>query len=296
MIRYLVMDVDGTLTDGKIYMGPDGELTKCFDVKDGAGISMILPQLSITPVIITSRESRILENRCKELNITHLYQGASDKLETMKKEFFKGSCDFSSVAYVGDDLPDISCMEEIKKAGGVVLCPADATLEVKRLADYISGYKAGYGAIRDCIHYLALLLNNSNVNTKIDHIVKLILSQNRFDMENGILSDGTPYKIQEYVSREEKYCDIESHRYHVDIHYMISGRERFSLYSERCLTSKGIYNEKDDVDLWNDGLVSTHSILVPGSIVVVMNNQPYKCSIAYEQQEHNKKLICRVRI
>ena len=68
-IKFLVMDVDGTLTDGKIYMGNEGELFKAFDVKDGCGIKDLLPQLGIVPVIITARESKILENRCNELLI-----------------------------------------------------------------------------------------------------------------------------------------------------------------------------------------------------------------------------------
>ena len=76
MIKFLVMDVDGTLTDGKIYMGSNGEVMKAFNIKDGCGIAMVLPKYGITPVIITARESKILENRCKELNITELHQGS----------------------------------------------------------------------------------------------------------------------------------------------------------------------------------------------------------------------------
>ena len=107
------MDVDGTLTDGKIYMGQDGEVAKAFDIKDGAGIFLILPKLDIIPVIITARESRILENRCKELGITELYQNSKDKLKTLTNILSKYGADLSSVAYAGDDLPDIPCMEEI---------------------------------------------------------------------------------------------------------------------------------------------------------------------------------------
>ncbi len=65
-IKILVMDVDGTMTDGKIYMGKDGELMKAFDIKDGYGIAHLLPQLGILPVIITGRKSEILEHRCRE--------------------------------------------------------------------------------------------------------------------------------------------------------------------------------------------------------------------------------------
>ena len=78
-IKLLVMDVDGTLTDGKINISSNGELYKSFDVKDGYGIAKILPKLNIVPAIITGRKSDILSHRCKELKITHCYQGVNDK-------------------------------------------------------------------------------------------------------------------------------------------------------------------------------------------------------------------------
>ena len=77
------MDVDGTLTDGKIYMGSSGELMKAFNIKDGCGIHDIAIPNNITPVIITGRESKIVLNRCKELGITEVYQGISNKVEKL---------------------------------------------------------------------------------------------------------------------------------------------------------------------------------------------------------------------
>ena len=74
-VKYFVMDVDGTLTDGKIYMGAEGEILKAFDIKDGCGIHNILIPAGVVPVIITGRSSRILENRCRELGITEVHQG-----------------------------------------------------------------------------------------------------------------------------------------------------------------------------------------------------------------------------
>lgn len=153
-IRFLVMDVDGTLTDGKIYMGQNGEIFKAFDIKDGCGILLILPKLDIIPVIITARESEIVKKRCMELNIVELHQGSKDKLATLKEILDRYEMDFSSVAYVGDDLPDIPCMQAVKKAGGKVMCPADAISEVKEIADYVSTKKAGDGSVRDCIDTL----------------------------------------------------------------------------------------------------------------------------------------------
>lgn len=98
MVKYLVMDVDGTLTDGKIYMGNDGEMMKAFSIKDGCGIHDIAIPSGIVPVIITGRKSKILENRCAEIGITEIHQGVSDKVKKLKTitEELKG------VAYIGD--------------------------------------------------------------------------------------------------------------------------------------------------------------------------------------------------
>lgn len=155
VIKYLVMDVDGTLTDGKIYMGNDGEMMKAFDIKDGCGIHDILIPAGITPVIITGRSSKILENRCKELGITNLHQGIRNKIEKL----LTITTDLSTVAYIGDDINDLSCMEPIKEAGGWVGCPADAVQKVVAFADFVSKRNGGNGAVREFIEWI--VENNS---------------------------------------------------------------------------------------------------------------------------------------
>lgn len=150
VIKYLVMDVDGTLTDGKIYMGDDGEVMKAFDIKDGCGIHDILIPAGIIPVIITGRSSKILENRCKELGITNLHQGIRNKIEKL----LTITTDLSTVAYIGDDINDLSCMESIKEAGGLVGCPADAVQKVINLADFVSKRNGGNGAVREFIEWI----------------------------------------------------------------------------------------------------------------------------------------------
>lgn len=84
MIKFLVIDVDGTLTDGKVYMGVNGEALKAFDIKDSCGIKLLLPKIGIIPVIITARKSLMLDHRCKELDITEIHQGIRDKLDCLK--------------------------------------------------------------------------------------------------------------------------------------------------------------------------------------------------------------------
>ena len=161
-IRFLVMDVDGTLTDGKIYMGQQGEVFKAFDIKDGAGIKDLLPQAHIIPVVITARESKIVRNRCEELGIHFLFQGIRNKIEELKAflvcqgEENSTVYTLKNVAYIGDDFLDLQCMLPIREAGGLVGCPADAAKEVIAEADFISTRKGGDGAVREFIEWITI--------------------------------------------------------------------------------------------------------------------------------------------
>ena len=152
MIKYLVMDVDGTLTDGKIYIGNEGEIFKAFDVKDGYAIHYILPKYGITPVIITGRNSAIMEKRCAEIGIELLFQGVSDKISTLRKVVNGASLD--CVAYIGDDLNDLECMQLIKEEGGLIGCPSDAINQIKAIASFQSSKLGGNGAVREFIEEL----------------------------------------------------------------------------------------------------------------------------------------------
>lgn len=159
-IKFLIMDVDGTLTDGKIYMSDAGEAFKTFDVKDGCGIKDILPKYGIRPIIITARDSIILENRCRELNIGDLHQGIRNKYEKLTRiiqlynEENKTKYGLSDCAYIGDDILDLQCMLPIKENGGLVGCPRDAVNKVIAIADYITDHDGGNGAVRDFINWL----------------------------------------------------------------------------------------------------------------------------------------------
>ena len=150
MIKYLVMDVDGTLTDGKIYMGNDGEMMRAFSIKDGYGIHDILIPAGITPVIITGRTSKILEKRCSEIGIKEIHQGVSNKIDSLSLI----TNNLSNVAYIGDDINDLSAMKPIKDSGGIIGCPADAVQKVKDIADFISLKNGGDGAVREFTEWI----------------------------------------------------------------------------------------------------------------------------------------------
>jgi 3-deoxy-D-manno-octulosonate 8-phosphate phosphatase (KDO 8-P phosphatase) len=149
MIKMVVFDVDGTLTDGKIYTGAKGEMVKAFNVKDGLGITKLY-SYGIVPVIITGRKSDILVTRSNELEIEEVYKGINDKVGELRKIAEKYKYKLSQIAYMGDDENDLDCM----KVCGVSGCPADATKEVKNASDFISEKEGGNGAVREFIEYI----------------------------------------------------------------------------------------------------------------------------------------------
>ena len=159
-IKFLVMDVDGTLTDGMLHIGENGELFKSFSCKDGYGIHHILPALGIVPVIITGRNSLMLKKRCEEIGITELYQGIWDKPGTLNEvlKAYSGcdgiAYDYRNVAFIGDDLNDLDIMSLVGEGGGLTACPADAVKEIYELAMFKASKEGGRGAVREFIDYI----------------------------------------------------------------------------------------------------------------------------------------------
>lgn len=150
MIKALVMDVDGTLTDGQLYIGSDGEVMKCFNVKDGYAVHDMLPEMGIIPIVITGRKSKIVERRCKELGISHIVQGSSDKVEDLKKIIAIENISLDETAYVGDDMNDYNCMSLVAIKG----CPHDAANGIKEICDYVANVDGGRGAVREFVEWL----------------------------------------------------------------------------------------------------------------------------------------------
>lgn len=148
-IKLLVLDVDGTLTDGKIYMSANGELMKAFNIKDGYALARLHKQ-GIEPVIITGRTSDIVKRRCEELGIVELHQGVEDKAECLKGICKKRGITTKQCAYIGDDLNDIDCM----MLCGHKAAPADAMKGVKDVVDYICETRGGEGAVREYCDYI----------------------------------------------------------------------------------------------------------------------------------------------
>ncbi len=159
-IRVLVMDVDGTLTDGKIYVSDSGECMKAFSVKDGYGIRELLPQNNIIPVIVTGRYSEIVKKRAQELEIIYVFQNVKNKMECLEKiidsvnEKTGKDYDLGNVAYIGDDINDLVCIRRVKETGGLTGCPSNAVEKIKKECHFVSIYQGGDGAAREFIEWL----------------------------------------------------------------------------------------------------------------------------------------------
>lgn len=149
LIKLVAFDVDGTLTDGKIYLGKQGELLKVFNVKDGLRIKQ-LSKFDIIPVVITGRQSDVLSIRMKELGVKEVYQNINNKKKILQGIMEKYKLTYENIAYIGDDENDLSCI----KICAITGCPLDASTLVKENVDFISNFKGGEGAVREFLDFL----------------------------------------------------------------------------------------------------------------------------------------------
>ena len=148
-IRLLAFDVDGVMTDGSITYDENGFEYKTFNAKDGYGLAKMTKNGFIT-AIITGRRNGTVDFRANDLRITELYQGVKNKLPILEAIMAKYELDFSQVAYMGDDEPDIQILEKVAIAG----CPADAVKKVKNICNFISEKNGGHGAVRELCDFV----------------------------------------------------------------------------------------------------------------------------------------------
>lgn len=148
-VRLFVMDVDGTLTDGTITVGGDGDEVKSFHARDGAAIQF-LKRAGIEPAIVTGRTSVAVSRRAAELGIKAVVQGVSDKAMAVRSLRYHRGLAPTAVGYIGDDLTDFLAMRE----AGFSAAPADAAPEVRRIATFVCTQPGGRGAAREAIEAL----------------------------------------------------------------------------------------------------------------------------------------------
>ena len=143
-IRFLILDVDGVLTDGGIIIDEDGRETKRFDVRDGHGLKMLM-RCDVEIILLTGRKSKVVEHRARDLDISEVYQDVWNKLEVFEEILRKKNATSQEVAFVGDDVVDVPVLRRV----GFSVAVADAVEEVKKVADYLSKKPGGRGAVRE---------------------------------------------------------------------------------------------------------------------------------------------------
>jgi len=141
-IRLVLLDVDGVLTDGRLYYGAEGELMKAFDVKDGHGIVLLRDRLDFG--CISGRPGKATQRRLEELRFKHLVFGQLDKVAGYESLGHLGLAD-DEVAYMGDDLNDLPLLRRV----GLSAAPADARPEVREAVHFVTRAEGGRGAVRE---------------------------------------------------------------------------------------------------------------------------------------------------
>lgn len=148
-IKLLAMDVDGVLTDGRLFFSSDGDTLKAFNSQDGHGLKM-LKSTGISIAIITGRTSEIVARRARELGIDILLQGREDKLTALNEVTDSLGLSIEQAAYMGDDLPDLSAIQ----SAGVGIAVANAASGIAERADYVTQTCGGEGAVREACEWL----------------------------------------------------------------------------------------------------------------------------------------------
>ena len=149
LVRLLIVDIDGVLTDGGLQFDNRGEEYKTFNSLDGHGIRMLLDS-GIEVAVITGRQSKIVDHRMGELGVKHIYQGNRDKLPTFEKLLLDTGNEASQAAYVGDDLPDLPIMQR----AGFAIAVQNAHGFVKQHCDWVTTACGGHGAVREVTDFI----------------------------------------------------------------------------------------------------------------------------------------------
>lgn len=148
-VRLLVLDVDGVLTDGRLYYGPRGEALKVFHVRDGLGLKL-LAQAGVTVAVISGRRSGMTGTRCRELGIEHVLQGVADKLAAFQRLRGRLRVSPGLCACAADDVSDVPLMREV----GLSFAVADAHPQARGAADVVTELPGGSGAVREICDFL----------------------------------------------------------------------------------------------------------------------------------------------
>ena len=150
-IKYLIIDVDGTMTDSGIYYDEHGNELKKFTTRDAAGF-FAAKAVGMKTIIVTGRECAATMRRLTELHVDEIFQKIRNKFDFIQEYIRLNNIDKQEIGYIGDDLNDLSSMKLV----GFVACPKDSCSEVIRNAQYVSSKNGGEGVVRDVVEHLLM--------------------------------------------------------------------------------------------------------------------------------------------
>ena len=162
-IKLIAMDVDGVLTDGKLWLMPSLDLVRNMDIKDGYALQLAVKKGYHVVVISGAVDTGAVENRLKGLGILDVNMAVKDKSALLNKKISEWGFTRDQVLFIGDDIPDYEVMKNV----GLSCCPADAVAEIIQIADYISSYKGGCGCVRDVIEKVLKLNNDWDLDAEV---------------------------------------------------------------------------------------------------------------------------------
>lgn len=160
-VRLLGLDVDGTLSDGRLWYAADGRELKAFSVLDGLGMKL-LREHGVEVALITARDTPIVQARARELGLRHVYQGARDKLASLEHLCQALSIELAQVAFMGDDLPDLPAM----RAAGLAVAPSNAHPWVRERVHWCTRSGGGEGAVRELCDAILVAQDKADVVLK----------------------------------------------------------------------------------------------------------------------------------
>lgn len=161
-IKIFVLDVDGVLTDGSLYITPENKWVRRMNIKDGYALQLAIKS-GYKVVVISGSESAPVADRLQKLGITEIFMKVNEKEKFLKEYLLKKGYNPGQMLCMGDDIPDLNFMQ----IGGLACCPENAVVEIKKICSYISPLKGGDGCVRDVIEKVLKLNNDWTSDTSV---------------------------------------------------------------------------------------------------------------------------------
>ena len=216
-VQIVVMDVDGVLTDGKLYYSDSGEEIKAFNVRDGQGLKLIKSH-GIKLAVISGRTSEAVRRRADELHVDEIHLGVSDKLPVLQDILRRHSLSLDDALYIGDDLSDIGVLKSV----GLPVAVTDAHESVKRRADYVTGNNGGGGAVRE-ICDMIIAKKEEPAHSSNASVNPVEIHQNRNPQTNAVQINGVQVGGGRPIALIAGPCVIESRNHALKMAEAIKG-------------------------------------------------------------------------